>query len=171
MMQERTPRRPDGCLLPTLLERLRDDDPTRRTEPAADRMINRARMREIVRDALVDLFNTTSLEHDIPPRHTDALASVLNYGIPPLAGGYLSEIRWQEVERMIRRAILRFEPRIIPATLRIEPPKSESDHHTANTLRFTIHAMIHMDPHPVEFSLMSDMDLETHCVEAVLLKS
>ena len=169
--QERTPRRPDACLLPTLLERLRDDEPSRRTEPEHAFMITRSRMREIVRDALADLLNTTNLENEIPPRYTEVLASVVNYGIPPLAGGYASDLRWQEAERRIRKAILRFEPRIIPDSLDIVPPHTGEDRPAGNTLRFSIQALIYMDPYPLSFTILSDVDLETNCVEATLVKA
>lgn len=188
--QDRTPKRPLGCLTPTLLERLRDNEPGRRTEvdhaspdqaspdqasPANSCMVSRSRMREIIKDSLITLFNTTNLEHDIlamsaPHLHSEALTSVLNYGIPPLAGCYTSDLRWQEVERILRQAILRFEPRIIPDSLSIVPPHAGGDHSTGNTLRFAIHAMIHMEPYPLPFSLMSDVDLETNSVEASLVK-
>lgn len=175
--QERTPRRPDACLLPTLLERLQDDDPGQRSESDSAAMVTRARMREIVRDALMDLFNTTNLEKEIPARYTDALSSVVNYGLPPLAGQYIGELSWPEMERMIRRAVVRFEPRIIPDSLRIEPPQlgtssgTGTDRHAGNTVRFTIHAMIHMDPYPLSFTLVNDVDLETNNVEATLAKA
>lgn len=168
---ERTPRRPDACLLPTLLERLRDNEPGKRNETDSACMVTRTQMREIMRDSLTTLFNTTNLETEIPSRCTEALSSVLNYGIPPLAGGYTSDLRWQEVERMLRRAILRFEPRIIPDSLQIAPPHSSTERHTGNTLSFTIHAMIHMEPYPLSFTLMSNVDLETNSVEATLAKT
>lgn len=167
---ERTPQRPEACLVPTLLERLRDDEPGRRTEAESTCLVSRSRMREIIKDALTTLFNTTNLENDIPSRHTEALSSVLNYGIPPLAGSYHSDMHWQEVERMLRRAILRFEPRIIPESLRILPPQAGEEQRTGNTLRFAIHAMVYMEPYPLPFTLMSDVDLETSSVEATLLK-
>lgn len=171
MTPEHTPRRPEACLVPTLLERLRDNEPGKRSESESTCMVTRTQMREIIRESLVTLFNTTNLENEIPDRCTQALSSVINYGIPPLAGGFTSDLRWQEVERILRRAILRFEPRIMPDSLRIAPPHDSGDHHTGNTLSFTIHAMIHMEPYPLPFTLMSDVDLETNSVEARLVKA
>lgn len=172
MPHESTPRQAHAYLLPTLLERLRDDDVSRRTETSADYMVTPFQMREIIRDALTDLFNTINMDKAIDSRrYPEAAASVINYGIAPIAGGYLSDITWVDVERMVRKAILQFEPRIIPETLRISPPPETDGRRAANMLRFTIQAMIHMDPYPVEFSLQSDLDLETNYLEATLLKS
>lgn len=168
---EATPRQAHANLLPTLLERLRDDNPQKEVESPAEFMVNTTRMREIIRDALTDLFNTINLEQEIDRRlYPEAAASVINYGIPPIAGGYLSEIRWLDIERMVRRAILTFEPRIVPETLRVLPPPETDSRRAANTLRFTIQAMIHMDPHPLEFALENDLDLETNYLKATLLK-
>lgn len=166
-----TPRRPTPRQLPTLLERLRTVHTSGGGDADTEHTLTRSRMREIVRDALVELLNTTNLEHEIPAQYDEVRASVLNYGIPPLAGGYISDMKWMEVERMIRRAIIRFEPRIIPETLHITPPDPESEKHAGNALRFTIHAMIHMEPYPIEFNLLSNMDLETNSLEATLIKN
>lgn len=166
-----TPRQAHATLLPTLFERLKDNAPHTRSETPADFMVSPARMRELIRDSLTDLFNTTCLDSEIDAtRYPHAAASVLNYGIPPLAGSYRSEIRWIDVERMVRRVVLTFEPRIIPETLRVTPP-AEEEAHATNTLRFTIQAMIHMDPHPLEFVLQSNLDLETNYFEGTLLKN
>lgn len=171
MWSEAAPRQAHANLLPTLFERLKDDTPHQRSELPSDCLITAFKMRELIRDSLTDLFNTINLDSEIDAvRYPEAAASVLNYGIPPLAGGYLSKVRWFDIERMVRKAVLTFEPRIIPETLRIFPPLDERENHAANTLRFTIQAMIHMDPHPLEFALQSDLDLETSCFEGTLIK-
>lgn len=165
------PRQAHATLLPTLFERLKDDAPLQHSEAPMDFMITAAKMRELIRDSLSELFNTINLGQSFNTvRYSEAAASVINYGIPPIAGGYLSQVRWVDIERMVRKAVLTFEPRIIPETLCILPPPETQEKFTANTLRFTIQAMIHMDPHPLEFALQSNLDLETSCFEGTLLK-
>jgi type VI secretion system protein ImpF len=94
-------------------------------------------------------------------RYPHVADSVLNFGIPPVAGRYLSEVRWDDIEKNIRKAVLRFEPRIIPDSLSVVPPVDIGKQRTGNTLRFLIQGMIHMDPHPLEFVMQSYLDLET----------
>jgi type VI secretion system protein ImpF len=38
----------------------------------------------------------------------------VNFGVPPLAGSYLSERKWADIERIIRRAHRDYEPRLMP---------------------------------------------------------
>lgn len=173
--------------MPSLLDRLKDDAPGRQTEAhgeahgdgygssLASATVSNGRMRELVRDSLVSLFNTTNIEDRLDPRrHREVLQSVVNYGLPPLTGGFSCDLRWEAVERMVRQAIVRFEPRIIPSSLQILPPEDEEKSPGAqagHTLQFSIQAMIYMDPHPVEFSLQGNMDLENHAFVAHLVKN
>jgi len=166
-----TPRATRANLLPTLLERLKDDHPGQSLESPEDWAVNAARMRELVRNNLIDILNVINLDSEVDmTRHPYVADSVLNFGIPPVAGRYLSEVRWGDIEKNIRKAVLRFEPRIIPASLSVVPPDDIGKQRTGNTLRFLIQGMIHMDPHPLEFVLQSCLDLETSTFEGILLK-
>jgi len=152
----RTPRRASSHLMPTLLDRLRDDAPHRQT---------RKQMRDIVQRDLAYLLNTTSIEDRIDrARYPQAAASTVNFGVPPLAGTFIASRRWSDVESMIRRAIGDFEPRLIPESL-VVSPRADTDADTAgehrNVLAFEVRGLIHMDPYPLEFMVQSSLDLET----------
>ncbi|WP_233873527.1 type VI secretion system baseplate subunit TssE [Paraburkholderia adhaesiva] len=157
------PRRTDAQLLPTLLDRLRDDATQRQTEAPGEYAVTRTQLRDIVQRDLSFLLNTTSIEEQIDrERYPEAAASTINFGVPPLAGHFTASRRWTGISEMIRRAILDFEPRIIPGTLEIRPLTTiDSEQKTYRDLDFEIHGMIHMEPYPVEFLVQSSLDLET----------
>ena len=112
------PRRANTHLLPTLLDRLCDDAPQRQTEAPGEYAVTRAQMRDIVQRDLAFLLNTTSIEDQIErERYPHAAASTVNFGVPPLAGAFMASRRWVEIERIVRRAIGDFEPRLIPDSL------------------------------------------------------
>src|SRR5579864_9326170 len=76
-----TPRRANTHLLPTLLDRLRDDAPQRQTEMPAEYTVTRGQMREIVQRDLAFLLNTTSIEDLIDrERYPHAASSTVNFG-------------------------------------------------------------------------------------------
>lgn len=127
---------------------------------------DRAGMRKIIQRDLALLLNTTD-QSDLfdAGRFSEACRSTINYGVPALAGGYLSEKRWADIENMIRRAILTFEPRLMAGTLIVRPLIKE---HTAahyNVLTFEISGHIQMRPYPLEFTVQSSVDLETSRIE------
>ncbi|KER72460.1 cytoplasmic protein [Burkholderia cepacia] len=161
----RTPRRASSHLMPTLLDRLRDDAPHRQTEAPEEYTVTRKQMRDIVQRDLAYLLNTTSIEDRIDRnRHPQAAASTVNFGVPPLAGTFIASRQWNDVEKMISRAIGDFEPRLIPNSLVVAPrtnadANSAGEHH--NVLAFEVRGLIHMDPYPLEFMVQSSLDLET----------
>lgn len=159
----RTPRRANTHLMPTLLDRLRDDAPHRSTEAPEEYTVTRKQMRDIVQRDLAYLLNTTSTEDLIDrSRHPQVAASTLNFGVPPLAGTFIASRHWNDVEQTIRRAIIDFEPRLIPDSLVVAPrPGSSDGGEPHNVLAFEVSGLIHMDPYPLEFMVQSSLDLET----------
>lgn len=148
-------------LLPTLLDRLRDDAPFRKAEAPSEYAVSRKKMGEIIRRDLAFLLNTSNTE-DLINRsiYPEAAASTINFGIPPLAGGYLSESKWVTIERLIRRAISDFEPRVIPQSLQVIPLIKDTSTRNYNVLLFEIRGLIHMKPYPLAFLIQSSVDLE-----------
>ncbi|MET0207717.1 MAG: GPW/gp25 family protein, partial [Burkholderiaceae bacterium] len=88
--------------------------------------------------------------------------SAVNFGVRPLAGSYLSERRWADIERIIRRAITDYEPRLIPETVTVLPLMKEGASDEYNVLLFEIRAMINLKPYPLELTVQSTVDLETN---------
>lgn len=167
----RSPRAPDALptrlnarLMPTLFDRLRDDAPGRAEEPPSDYTATLAQMRDIVQRDLAFLLNTTNAEDLIDrKRHAQAAASTINFGVPPLAGSYLSERKWPDIERIIRRAVQDYEPRLMAPTLSVVPLVQEDGApQGCNVLLFEIRALIDLRPYPLEFTVQSAVDLETN---------
>jgi type VI secretion system protein ImpF len=164
-----TAARANAQLLPTLFDRLRDEAPSRTSESPSDYTVTPARMRDIVQRDLAYLLNTTNAEDLIDrTRHADAAASTINFGVPPLAGSYLSERKWVDIERIIRRAIQDYEPRLVPETVTVVPLMQEGGAPEAyNVLLFEIRAMINLRPYPLAFTVQSAVDLETNRMRVV----
>jgi type VI secretion system protein ImpF len=166
----RVPRKADASarrgmppLLPTLFDRLRDDAPARGAESPAEYTITALQMRDIIQRDLAFLLNTTNAEDLIDRlRHPEAAASTLNFGVPALAGSYLSERKWADIERIIRRAIQDYEPRLLPETVAVRPLMKDGASEHYNVLLFEIRAMIDLKPYPLELTVQSSVDLETN---------
>jgi type VI secretion system protein ImpF len=162
MSEHRTPRRPNTQLLPTLFDRLRDDASLRQTENPAEYTVTRAQMREILQRDLTYLLNTTNREDEIDRvQYPQAAASTVNYGVPPVAGAYMSGHKWADIVKIVRRAILDFEPRLISGSLEVKPLRKEDAPMRYNMLVFEISGLVHMDPYPMAFTAQSSLDLET----------
>lgn len=102
-------------LQPSLLDRLTDAAPSQREESREQRVISATRLRECVIRDLSWLLNAVNLETSrLLEAHPQVRSSVLNYGIPDLAGVAVAGIDAAALQQRIREAILAFEPRLIP---------------------------------------------------------
>ncbi|WGS45871.1 type VI secretion system baseplate subunit TssE [Burkholderia sp. JSH-S8] len=151
------------AFLPSLLDRLLDDTSSRRAErpdayaPQADGML------QIVKRDLGWLLNTTNLGDELNATlHAAAASSVINYGIPELSGAYLRALDWEAVEKRLRAAIICFEPRLIPDSLRIVPVGGSEAEMRHNKLAFEIRGLVKWSPYPLEFNVRSLFDAETN---------
>jgi type VI secretion system protein ImpF len=159
-------KRGERHFMPTLFDRLCDDAPGESVEAPEAYASTRAHMREIVQRDLALLLNTTD-QSDLfdTKRFPEVAKSTVNFGVPALAGGYLSEKKWADIETMIRRAILHFEPRLMPETLIVRPLLKEHASAHYNVLTFEISGHIQMQPYPLEFTVQSNVDLETNRID------
>jgi type VI secretion system protein ImpF len=162
-----SPHRAEDHLLPTLIDRLRDDAPYRQTEALGEYAVTRAQLRDIIQRDLAYLLNTTNLGEQIDPRRYPLVAaSTVNFGVPPLAGAFMVSRKWADIEKTIKHAITTFEPRLIPESLEVIP-RSDSDRAGRhNQVTFEIRGMIRMYPYPLEFLVQSSLDLETSRLHA-----
>lgn len=151
---------PTERLQPSLLDRLTDDEPTSRVEGPDKRVLSLARLRESVRRDLGFLLNATHLAaiqdlHEYP----DVERSTLNYGIPDLAGRPASTIDPGTIGRLIRRAILDFEPRLLGHTLKVQV-NVNPERFSPNALRIEIEAQLWSQPVPLRLRWRADLSLE-----------
>ena len=162
------PTRANAQLLPTLFDRLRDDAPSQTREAADDYVVGPSQMRDILQRDLGFLLNTTNAEDLIDRlRFPEAAASCINFGVPALAGSYLSQRKWDDIERIIRRAIFHYEPRLIPETVTVSPLMRDGAGEDYNVLVFEIRALIALKPYPLELTVQSSVDLETNRMSLV----
>jgi type VI secretion system protein ImpF len=150
------------ALQPALLDRLTDHYPTRKVEGRDERVLSRAQLRASVLRDLTWLFNSTNLASSVDlTAHPLAAQSTLNYGLTALAGNPVAGLELGEVEQILKDAILRFEPRILPQTLTVRgiPAKDAMGHH--NILSLEITGELWSQPYPVELLIKTDMDLES----------
>ena len=156
---------PKERLQPSLLDRLTDYDPERATESRDERVLSPARLRECVRRDLAWLLNATHLQGLQSLEEYPLVAhSVLNFGIPDLAGRTASSLATAELEQMIRQAILDFEPRLDrnSVSVRLVMDKDKMSH---NALSFDVEAELWAQPLPLHLFLRTAVDLESGKVE------
>jgi type VI secretion system protein ImpF len=150
-------------LQPALLDRLIDDAADKKVEAREARLITGRKLREAVLRDLAWLFNSVRPSEGIDPaQHPHAYRSVLNFGLPALSGTTASSLGSGELEGRIQEAILAFEPRIIPETLKVEALLSDNvlDHH--NQIQVEIRGKLWAQPVPLEILLRTAVDLETN---------
>lgn len=149
-------------LQPALLDRLTDEEPTKKTEAPDAVFMTRSRLRRAVLRDLASLLNTTNMEAEVGfDAFPLARRSVINYGIEPLSGRRVFDIDWGGLEQALKESILTFEPRLLPNSLEVRIVTSQSaiDHH--NVLSFEIRCQLWSVPYPLELLLRSNLDLES----------
>jgi len=155
-------------LYPSLLDRLVDEEPGRATEARENRAASLQKLRENVLRDLNWLFNATqsSIDLDYDPV---LVGSVINYGMPPLAGRPASQYDMTELSRTLREVILRFEPRIIAHTLKVSAERAKGDSH--NVLGFRIEGQLWSQPIPLEIFMRTEIDLESGLTQVLESKA
>ena len=149
-------------LQPALLDRLTDHDPTHKVESRQERIISRTQLRASVLRDLSSLFNTTNLSGEVDlTAHPLVAESTLNYGLAPLSGKLVSSMNLPELERVLKEAILRFEPRILPHTLSVRGIAATEPLAHHNVVSFEIRGELWAQPYPLELLLKTDVDLES----------
>ncbi len=153
-------------LQPALLDRLTDLAPQSNVEADDARMMNKSQIREAVLRDLSWLLNSVQpLSKEVAAQYPQAADSVLNYGLPAMSGQLASRIDVSVLERTIKQAILRFEPRVMEDSLEVKALESSSVLDTHNVIEFEIHGFMWAQPVPLELLLRTQVDLEAGQVE------
>lgn len=152
-------------LQPALLDRLTDDAPGETQEADHHRVMSKAQLRQAVLRDLSSLFNAVQPLGEAAEAYPLVAASVLNFGMPALSGQLASRLDVSVLERAIRQAILRYEPRILAADLQVRAVEPSSVLDTHNVIAFEIRGQLWSQPVPLEILLRTQMDLEAGQVE------
>ena len=151
-------------LQPSLLDRLIDDEPQSQQESREKRVMSLKRLREAVLRDLAWLMNTSDLTSTEDLRDYPLVGqSVLNYGLPALAGHTVSSVDLPAIERLLKQAILNFEPRILKNTLKVRVAVAD-DQMNHNAMSFLIEGELWAQPVPQRLFLKTEIDLETGSV-------
>lgn len=152
---------PKERLQPSLLDRLTDDEPDRAVESRDKRVLSPYKLRESVRRDLSWLFNTTNLASVVDlDKYPQVESSTINFGLPDLTGRTAGSIHIPTLEKLLRRAIWEFEPRLLKDTVRVKLIR-DTNNYSPNALVFTIEAELWAQPIPLRLFLRTDVDLET----------
>ena len=148
-------------LQPSLLDRLTDEDPEKSTESRDKRVLSMEDLRRCVMRDIAWLFNAGNLAsvQDLDD-HPLVAESVVNFGLPELAGVSANGLDRGVLERMVRQAIWNFEPRILRHTVKVRAFVSE-DLMSRNALAFIIEGELWGQPLPTRLYLRTEIDLDT----------
>lgn len=149
-------------LVPSLLDRLTDNDPQGKVESREYRLLSIPQLRNSVLRDLGWLFNAIRLDtNGNLEAYPEIKRSVLNYGLPAMSGHCVSGTDMRELERELRQAILNFEPRLIAdsVSIKVQTDLNKLNHH--NVVSFKIGAQLWAQPAPIELTLQTDLDLES----------
>jgi type VI secretion system protein ImpF len=148
-------------LQPSLLDRLTDDEPEKTQESREQRVLSLTKLRQSVLRDMAWLLNTGKLDavQDLD-NYPLAAHSVLNYGIPDLAGSTVSGADMKKIEQSVQQAIWDFEPRILKNSVKVKVSTSESNMNH-NAMTFTIEGDLWMQPLPLRLYLKTELDLDT----------
>jgi type VI secretion system protein ImpF len=148
-------------LQPSLLDRLTDTAPAQKRDGPDQQVLTTAQLRQAVVRDLSALFNTTNLATLIDLSAAPLVAgSTLNFGIPGFAGMIETQSRRVALEREIADAILAFEPRIRPQTLRVRA-RDARDSGVTPAIIFEIEGELWAQPVPVPLFLETAIEVET----------
>lgn len=156
---------PKDRLQPALLDRLTDHEPLSKVEADDSRAMSKAQIREAVLRDLGWLLNSVQPLGKTAAAYPLVLDSVLNFGLPAMSGQLASRIDVSLLERTIKNAILRFEPRVMEDSLQVVALESESVLDTHNVIEFEIRGFMWAQPVPLELLLRTQVDLEAGQVE------
>ena len=147
-------------LQPSLIDRLTDNEPDRKTESRAQRVLSINRLRRSVQRDLGWLLNCGNFEitEDLDGL-PEVARSVLNFGVPDLTGSTTSSVDVAALERELKTAILNFEPRILASTLRVSVDVDQS-RMSHNAMTFRIVGQLWAQPLPINLFLSTELDFE-----------
>jgi type VI secretion system protein ImpF len=132
-------------LVPSVLDRLLDDDPDVSREPAKNRHQVLRELKQAVRRDLENLLNTRARCQAAPPHLKELKQSLIHYGLPDFSGAGLGDAQDRDsICRMLQTVIRQGEPRFKSVDVQILGNPEPLD----RTLRFRIDALLIADPAP-----------------------
>lgn len=150
--------RQDQPLVPSVLDRLLDDEPDNQKEVERSRNVVLRDIKQAIRRDLENLLNTRCRSVPYPPELEELERSLANYGIPDFTViGMGSRSARDKMRQTVEEAIRLFEPRF--KTVRVVLLKN--DERSDRTLRFRIEALMFAEPAPEPIVFDSQLEPAT----------
>jgi type VI secretion system protein ImpF len=153
----------DVSLLPSVLDRLLDDQPDVSHEPIPNRFQTLRQLKQAVTRDVENLLNTRQeMLQELSPEFAELRRSLVTYGLPDFTPlNLLNPHDRNRIRRALEQAIATFEPRLARVRVSLEPPRQHEP-----TLRFHVEALLRVEPapEPVAFDAM----LQLHTLEYVV---
>lgn len=132
-------------LVPSVLDRLLDDEPELTREPQKSRPHVLRELKQSVRRDLENLLNTRWRCVNWPPNLDDLEVSLVNYGIPDFTGTSMSTATSREqLRHVVENIVRKFEPRFKSVRVRLLENADKTD----RSLRLRIDALLFAEPAP-----------------------
>jgi type VI secretion system protein ImpF len=151
-------------IVPSLLDRLIDDNPNGAEESPATRFQDVSAFRASVGRDLESLLNTRrELLYELSADFEEVNRSLLVYGLPDFTAFNLLDVGdLARLRRAIEGAIANFEPRLQRVRVTMEPPK-QSD----RAVHFRIDALLRVEPapQPVTFDTILQLGTQEYVVK------
>ena len=151
-------------ILPSVLDRLLDDEPGTEREPIPDRFQNLRELKKAVTRDLEDLLNTRQeMLEELPSEFTEVSRSLVSYGLPDFTSfSLLSKHDRNRIRRAVEQAIANFEPRLARVNVTLEPPRDND-----RAVRFHIEALLRLEPAPelVTFDAVLQLTTQKYVVQ------
>lgn len=139
--------RSDQPLIPSLLDRLIDHEPTVSKETIASRTQVLRELKQSVRRDLENLLNTRWHCKVVPNDLEELKISLVNYGVPDFTGMNLgAALDRERYRQMLEQCIVNYEPRFKKVHVQLLDVDS-----IQRTLHFRVDAILHADSAPVTF--------------------
>jgi type VI secretion system protein ImpF len=152
----------DQPLLPSVLDRLIDDEPDVTRDPPRSRYQILSKLKQSVRDDLENLLNTRRRIRPAPTEFADLDPSMVSYGVPDSTGaGFGSPEGRERFRAELEAVIIRWEPRFTNVRVVLIDPAEELE----RTVHFRIEALLLADPAPEPVVFDSALEPTTGNIE------
>jgi len=126
------------------------------------RSLSDSMLKSLLAEDLAALLNTIDLESSAPEL-VEGLPfvqnSILNYGLRDLSDRTIDEtMRIDAIRHELEAALKRFEPRLLPRTMRIE---RDAENEAELSIRFLIRSDMRADPVPSSIEFITEVELES----------
>ncbi len=158
-------------ILPNLIDKLTDEAPSIKLEYLQDRQVSIEKYKQIVLRDLIALLNSTVTVEEIDLNKLQYVKkSTMTYGMKSLVGMTFSDLNKQDIIEEIKRAILKFERRIHPESLKIELMKNSNgsiEYTTNHKIKISITGTLRPLQQKEKIFVKTEIDLETGRFELV----